>query len=129
MEAVETARRPTTNVTRWLARALAPVFFVLLIKQGIREVNHLLGEQSPGDHVFSIAFLMMLVGAIVGWFTEGVGGTMMVAGYVAVAAAVTIAAVTGLAEPFDAAAMCLVTLPLFVAGVLLLRSRRRRGAR
>lgn len=127
MQAVGIAGNPRTNVARWVARALATVFLVLLVKQGRQEISHLLGEQSPGDHVFSVGFLTMLLGAVVGWFREGTGGALMVVGYAVVVATVATASAMGLAEAFEAIAMSLTTLPFLVAGLLLLRSTRRRG--
>ena len=73
---------------RWFARILGSIILLLVLLMVIGEV--LLMEPPPGstgklgegDIPFMTGMIVMLVGIVVAWFREGLGGLLMIGGFI-----------------------------------------------
>ena len=76
------------NGVRWFARILGSIILLLVLLMVIGEV--LFMEPSPDstgklgerDIPFMTGMIVMLVGIVVAWFREGIGGLLMIGGFI-----------------------------------------------
>jgi hypothetical protein len=107
-----------TNGMRWGARVVgllaSGLFLQFMIRSGVRMLPAL-SWSGPREMPLFLAMVVSVAGVLIAWRWETAGGTMTVGG----AVAIIVLAYVGAGLAIVPAAMML-TLPLFVAGVLCL---------
>jgi hypothetical protein len=81
-------KKSHVNGVRWFARIVGTLILLLVVLIVIGEV--LLWEPPPGstgklgerDIPFMTGMIVMLLGIVVAWFLEGIGGLLMIAGFI-----------------------------------------------
>jgi hypothetical protein len=95
-------------------------------QQGIYEVNRLIEERwAFGERIFSVAFLAMLLGVLIGWRSDRSGAALLVPGYILVAG---VPFVSEFSRPMlgpDAQGVALALLPFLVVGLAYAYADRR----
>ncbi len=95
-------------------------------QQGIYEVNRLIEERwAFGERIFSVAFLAMLLGVLIGWRSDRYGAALLVPGYILAAG---VPFVSEFSRPMlgpDAQGVALALLPFLVVGLAYAYANRR----
>ena len=78
-----------------------------------------------GERIFSIAFLGMLVGLLVGWWRDRFAAALLLSGYVLAAGAPFVSRFSRPMLGSDAAGVALVLLPFLVVGLAYAYAGRR----
>ena len=117
------ARREAT-VLRWTARIVATVLPVIYLSQNGNVLQRLMGDQPLADDLYSIGFLIMLVGLAVGWLREEVGAALIVLGFIWAAFSRGLGMASGALGGLEIARSLLIVLPFLAVGVLYLASNR-----
>lgn len=116
----------TAVVARWLARIGGTALFVVQFQQGIFEVNRLVAQKwAYGERIFSVAFLGMLIGLVVGWWNHRFAAALLMAGYLLAAATPF---VSGFTRPMlgpDPRGIAVALLPFLAVGAAYAYSGRR----
>lgn len=112
------ALRRRAAVARWLARCAGTVLLVLHIRQGAYELSHLTMVTSAyGGRIFSVGFLAMLLGVVVGWLSDRAAAVLLVGGFALAAAAPLLGECTRPMLAPDAVGVMLVLLPFLAVGL------------
>jgi nitrate/nitrite transporter NarK len=110
----------------WVARVGGLALVALNFRQGMYEVNRLLVQKwAYAERIFSVAFLAMLLGALVGWKSDRAGAAFLMSGYLL---AIGFSAVGRFSRPELAGGtgeLALVLLPFLVVGLLYAYAGRR----
>ena len=110
----------------WVARFITLPFTILYIAVSVMLMNHAHEESGyipfSGDTLLTlIPFLIAVVGSIVGWWREKIGGWMLVAGYLLwIILPIVYYAITGKYGLIIDYMMICAGLPYLIAGVLFL---------
>ena len=95
-------------------------------QQGIYEVNRLIEERwAFGERIFSVAFLAMLLGVLIGWRSDRSGAALLVPGYILAAG---MPFVSEFSRPMlgpDGQGVALALLPFLVVGLAYAYAQRR----
>lgn len=103
---------------RWAARVAGTALLFVHIRQGGQEAARLASEQWVyGDRMFSIGFLAMMLGLLVGWMSDRAAAVLLVAGYVLAAGAPLLGKTTRAMIGEDAADVAQALLPFLVVGI------------
>jgi hypothetical protein len=114
-----TARR-TTVLLRWVARIVGTLLLVVFLGRAVSEARLVLETRDYGDRIFSFGVLAALLGLVLGWSVERMGGALIVGGCLLTVGA---AVVTGNAHsgwPPDAPGVAAQLFPIFVVGIIYL---------
>ena len=91
---------------------------VVHFQQGIYEVNRLIEQRWVyGERIFSMAFLGMLLGVLVGWRSDRLGAALLISGYILVAAVPFMSKFTRPMLGSDALGVALALSPFLVVGL------------
>jgi hypothetical protein len=105
-------------VVRWIARVAGTALLFVHIRQGGQEAARLALERWVyGDRKFSIGFLAMLLGLLVGWVSDRAAAVLLVAGYVLAAGAPLLGKTARPMIGEDATAVALALLPFLAVGI------------
>jgi hypothetical protein len=103
---------------RWVARGAGSVLLLVHVREGAYEASRLVMEKWVyGDRMFSIGFLAMLFGLLVGWLTDRGAAVLLVGGYVLAAGASLLGRTSRTMMGDDAAAVAIALLPFLVVGI------------
>ncbi len=123
-----TARRAAATA-RWLARIAGTLLLVYWIRQAAYEVAALQGEQSVyGERLFSLGFLAMMLGLLVGWVSDRIAAGLLIAGYLLAAGAPILGTSSRPELAGSAAGVALLLLPFLVVGAAYAYAGRTRSA-
>jgi hypothetical protein len=115
------ARRAAT-AARWTARVVATVLLVVYLRQDGNALQRLMGDQPLADDLYSIGFLIMLLGLAAGWLRAELGGALIVLGLVWAGLSRGLGMVSGDMGDHEIARSVLAMLPFLVAGAFYLVS-------
>ncbi|GAB4147926.1 MAG: hypothetical protein Fur0021_07220 [Candidatus Promineifilaceae bacterium] len=71
------------DVVRWMARLIGTVLFLLVVWFAAGEGMPAPGTLSLTEGLLFLAFAIMVVGLLVAWYWERVGGLMVIGGFLA----------------------------------------------
>ncbi|MCK4681025.1 hypothetical protein KAT82_07840 [bacterium] len=95
-------------------------------QQGIYEVNRLIEERwAFGERIFSVAFLAMLLGVLIGWRSDRSGAALLVPGYILAAGMPFVSEFSRPMLGSDAQGVALALLPFLVVGLAYAYAQRR----
>lgn len=117
---VTTARRARrANVAlRWIARIAGTALLVHYVRYGALEATRLATERWVyGDRIFSVGFLAMLLGVVVGWLSDRGAAVLVVGGYLLAAGAPLLGTASRPMLGGGAAEVAAVLLPFLAVGV------------
>lgn len=107
-----------TSTARWLARVGGTCLLVYWTRHAVYELAALLEERLVyGERLFSLGFLAMMLGVLVGWLSDRVGAGLLIAGYLLAAGAPVLGTSSRLMLAEDALGVARVLLPFLVVGV------------
>jgi hypothetical protein len=114
-------------VVRWLARVAGTLLLVRHARDGVFEAAKLVTERWVyADRIYSIGFLAMLVGLILGWLSDRAAAGLLVAGYLLAAGAPFLGTTSSPLPVADPAALALHLMPLLLVGLAYVYSGTRR---
>jgi MFS family permease len=104
---------------RWIARVAGGALFLLQIQQGAYEASHLVTDNKwlYADRMFSIGFLAMALGLLVGWLSDRAGAVLLVGGYMLAAGAPLLGTTARPMIGDDAAAVAIALLSFLAVGI------------
>jgi hypothetical protein len=118
--------RKRSVISRWVARIAGTVLIVLNYEQVPYEINRLVVQKwAYGERIFSMAFLAMMLGMVVGWWNHRFAAVLILSGWVL---ATAVLFTSRFARPMlgaDAKAVAVYMLPFLVVGVLYAYSGKR----
>jgi len=95
-------------------------------QQGIYEVNRLIEERwAFGERIFSVAFLAMLLGVLIGWRSDRFGAALLVPGYILAAGMPFVSEFSRPMLGSNAQGVALALLPFLVVGLAYAYAQRR----
>jgi hypothetical protein len=82
------AARRVNVALRWIARIAGTALLIYYVRQGAYEATRLATEKWVyGDRIFSVGFLAMLGGIVLGWLADRGAAVLLVGGYLLAAGA------------------------------------------
>ncbi|MBN2565359.1 MAG: hypothetical protein JXB46_06580 [Candidatus Eisenbacteria bacterium] len=123
-----TARR-VAAIVRWSARVLGTGLLAYWFRHAEYEFAILMQEKWVyGERMFSIGFLAMMLGLVVGWMSDRVAAGLLIAGYILAVAAPFMGEIVRPTLADNPLAIGLELLPLLVIGAAYAYSGRTRAA-
>jgi hypothetical protein len=99
---------------------------VVHFQQGIYEVNRLIVQKwMYGERIFSMAFLGMLLGVLIGWRSDRYGAALLISGYLLAAAVPFMSSCTRPMLGSDALGVAIALSPFLVVGLAYAYAGRR----
>lgn len=121
--------RSIATVVRWLARVGGTILLVYWIRHATFELAVLMEEKwLYGERLFSVGFLVMMLGLLVGWLSDRAAAGLLIAGYLLAAGAPFLGTSSRSMLADDAPGVALVLLPLLVVGAAYAYAGRTRTA-
>jgi hypothetical protein len=118
--------RKRSAVARWVARLAGTILIVLNYKHALYEVNRLVVQKwAYGERIFSVAFLAMLLGMVVGWWNHRFATALILSGYIL---ATIVPFVSHCPRPMlgaDAQAVAVYLIPFLAVGLVYAYSGKR----
>lgn len=122
------ARRVATTI-RWLARVAGVLLLVRWVPHAPYEAMRFMEEQwSYGERLFSVGFLAMLLGLVVGWVNDKLAAALLIVGYLLAAGAPVVGTCSRPMLAEDALSLAVKLLPFLVIGTAYAYAGRRRPA-
>jgi hypothetical protein len=119
-------RNTRSKAALWVARVGGLALVALHYRQGVYEVNRLIVQKwAYAERIFSVAFLGMMFGALIGWRSDRAGAAFLMSGYLLTVGLSAIGRFSrpGLAE--GPGELALVLLPFLLVGLLYAYAGRR----
>jgi hypothetical protein len=117
MTASARSARWTATSVRWLARIGGTVLLLRWIRHAAYELTVLVEEHLVyGERIFSMGFLAMTLGLLVGWLSEKAGAALLVAGYLLAAGAPFLGTSSRPMLAQDASGVAVALLPFLIVG-------------
>lgn len=129
MTASARSARWTATAVRWLARVGGTALLLWRVQHATYELTRLLEEHWVyGERIFSVGFLAMMLGLVVGWLSDRVGAALLIAGYLLAAGAPLLGTCSRPMLAQDALGVAVVLLPFLIVGVAYAFAGRTRAA-
>jgi len=123
------AIRRIATAVRWLARGGGVLLLVRWVSHAPYEVTRFMEEQwSYGERLFSVGFLAMLLGLVVGWLNDRLAAALLIVGYLLAAGAPVVGTCSRSMLAEDALSLAVRLLPFLVIGIAYAYAGRRRPA-
>jgi hypothetical protein len=118
--------RKRTAVARWVARLGGTALILVNYKQALYEIDRLIVQKwAYGERIFSVAFLAMLLGMVIGWWNHRFATALILSGYIL---ATVVPFVSRVSRPMiapDPQGVAIYLLPFLAVGLIYAYSGRR----
>jgi len=118
MAASPRSARRAAAAARWLARLGGTVLLLYWMRHAVYELARLLEERWVfGERLFSVGFLAMMLGLLVGWLSDRLAAGLLIAGYLLAAGAPLLGTSSRTMLADDPPGVAFVLLPFLLVGV------------
>jgi hypothetical protein len=113
----------------WIARLGGTILVLRYWQHGVEEIQQFrFAAMTYGDRIYSVGFLAILLGVIVGWLSYRGGAALIIAGFLLAAGAPALGTCSRPELAADPAASALFLLPILIGGVVFAYVGRTRTA-
>lgn len=121
--------RRVAAITRWSARVVGTGLLAYWFRHAEYEFAILMQEKWVyGERMFSLGFLAMMLGLVIGWMSDRVAAGLLIAGYILAVAAPFMGKIVRPMLSEEPLGIAIELLPLLLVGVAYAYAGRTRGA-